>query len=293
MAETAPAAAPATPNPATNPATSAGKEPAAEPAVPAPPPKKYKVKVEDQETEVDETELVSGYQLKKASMKKFEEAAAVRKQVEGLLQYVKQNPFDPRLKQIFGEDWNPEALAEDMVIKKYEREKMSPEQQELADLREREKQRALAEEQAKKDQETQEFEKNVEIQRQKLISDFVPAIEKMGLPKNTESMRRMVHVLRMSNMNGIPLAPDQIAEQVHEDYANELRTYAGAKQGQSLLDILGPELRKAIRKAEVAAVRGGNLPNGGQEQPKPQIDPKLTGRAAYEARMQAMIKGAR
>src|SRR5262249_33878580 len=86
-------------------------------------PRKYKVNAEGQVVEVDEQELLSGYGLRKTSMRRMEEAANARRQAEAIVDYVLKHPDDPRLKE-YGFDFD--KVAEDYVAKKYGRQQMDP-----------------------------------------------------------------------------------------------------------------------------------------------------------------------
>lgn len=251
---------------------------------PPPPPKKYKVKVDDSELEVDENELVSSYQLRRASQKRFEEASEARKQAEAILQFAMKHPNDPRLKE-FGFDWD--KTAEEYVVNKYSREKMTPEQRELEDFRTREKQRLEAEAKAKEESEKTVAQQRAEAKKQELLQEFVPALKKHKLPENTESIRRMAHFyrtyLKLDPDNKPPV--DLLAQEVRESYVHEYRNTLGGLEGDDLLETLGDDLRKKIRKAEVARVRGGTPPGSLPPPPKPNGNPQLKGYDRWLSRL--------
>lgn len=241
MPEAAAAVAAPVEAPVTEPST---PEPELQPNEPVS--KKYKVKVDDQELEVDEKELLNGYGLRKASMKRFEDAARLQKEsdaVQAKLKYLEEN-FD--------------SIAEEFILKKYQKSQMTPEQAELENYREQEKQRKAQEAAAKEDAEKQQLEvKKTEIQKS-LEGRFLGIIEKTGLPKTTDTVRRLALFYDIGYKSGIDLPDETLASEVEESYNREWKGHLASKaqkSGDALLDALGPELLKQIRKADIARIR--------------------------------------
>jgi hypothetical protein len=120
--------------------------------------KKYKVKVDKEELEVDEDELIRSYSHKKASDKRFMEAAEMRKQVDAQLAQLK----DP--KAIFGymkQNFSKEIteLAKDYIYEQIQEEAMSPEQRAARD-KDRELEDYRAKDKEAKEKAAKEAEEN-------------------------------------------------------------------------------------------------------------------------------------
>ena len=95
----------------------------------------YRVKIDGQEMEVDESELLAGYQRAKAANKRFEEAAKQRKQAEHFLKLLRTDPVKVLQHPEVGHDVR--QLAEDYLAEIIKKEKMSPEEREKAELKEK------------------------------------------------------------------------------------------------------------------------------------------------------------
>jgi len=93
-----------------------------QPATPAPEPtpevRKYKVKVDGAEAEVDETELVASYQKGRSADKRFQEAAELKKQVLDFVENIKNNPTE--LLSQLGHD--PKEWARQLLLAEIEAE---------------------------------------------------------------------------------------------------------------------------------------------------------------------------
>ena len=81
-------------------------------------PRKYKVKVDGFESEVDETELINSYQKGRSADKKFQEAADLRKQLETFVENVKADPA--QLLEQLGH--NPKEWARNLLLAEIEAE---------------------------------------------------------------------------------------------------------------------------------------------------------------------------
>ena len=101
------------------------------------PARKYKVKIDDTEEEIEESELLKGYQKAKSSDRRFQEAAQLRKeaseseeQMRDLFQQLRDNPD---LLEELGID--VDDYAQKRMLRNLERSLKSPEELELEELR--------------------------------------------------------------------------------------------------------------------------------------------------------------
>jgi hypothetical protein len=99
-----------------------------------PPATRIKVKVDGQELELSQEELVRDYQMRQASEKRFQEASKLRQEAQAqidALQYAKENPIE-FFKQT---GVNAKAFAEQVLLQELEESMLSPQERELRDLR--------------------------------------------------------------------------------------------------------------------------------------------------------------
>ena len=231
------------------------------------PPKKFKIKVDGSEEELDEDTIVKLAQLGRASNKRFQEAAQVRKQAEEFINLLKQDPRKVLTNPAIGVD--PYKLAEDWLIEKLEQEKLSPEQQKIREyeqkLRSYEEEKRQQEEQRK----AQEQEKLLAHYSQEYEKNIQDALASSGLPRTAKTVSRMAEYMSLALKNGIDLEPKNVVELVRQDYMKEIADLIGQTDGDALLQILGDNVANKIRKTDLARLKSP------QQQPKPQ--PKMDG----------------
>jgi hypothetical protein len=218
--------------------------------------RKFKVKVNDVEEEVSEDDLIAGYQTRKSSDAKFQEAATLRKQAEQFVHMLKTDPVKLLTHPALGHDMR--KLAEEYLGKQLQEELMDPKDKEIRDIKAK-----LAEhEEAKKAVEKEEQDRQATQLREQYIEDytkdFIPALETAGLPKSEMTVRRMAYYTHAALKQGIKLPAQNAAELVKQDYIKEQQALYGALDGDMLLQLLGPEIAKKIRKYDVDKLKGGN-----------------------------------
>lgn len=196
------------------------------------PSKRYKVKVDDTEEEVDEAELLSGYQKSKASAKRFEEAAQLRKEIEEFVGQIKQDPKallkrlghnvdspDELIQALYGK--SAKDYAEELLMRELEESLLSPEEKELRSLR------------ADKEARQREEESRAEQQKQ-------ARVEAMRVQAAEEIQSEVIQAIQESGMQATPRLVYQIASQLLEELDN-------AEEGDNFVK---PDARKALGKAK-------------------------------------------
>jgi len=98
-------------------------------------PSKYKVKVDGNEMDVALEELITSYQTRSASDKRFNEAAKMRKEIDSLIEAVEKDPFAiHKLKGIDARKAAEELLLAE-IQKEEEASRLTPEQKEIRELK--------------------------------------------------------------------------------------------------------------------------------------------------------------
>lgn len=206
--------------------------------------KKYKVKDGDDELEVDEDEVVRGYQRARAANRKFEEASQVKKQVESFVQALKANPWQA-LQQL-GID--PDEAAYSRVKTKIEREMMSPE--EIRAQKEREEYELDREELKKyKEQEAKvKFEQEKARAFDSYAKKFTQALEAADIPRSPFTVKRMAEYERQARQAGYELTAQELGELVKEDFHGERSPAYETMNGKQLINYLGTGAVEKIRE---------------------------------------------
>jgi hypothetical protein len=207
-----------------------------------------KLKVDGQEFELPESEVISLAQQGKSANKRFQEAAATRKEAETIVNYLKNNPKEA-FKRL-GIDVR--KFSEDTLMEILQQEQMSPEQRKAQEnehrLREYE-----AKEKALREQEQQA--KMAELERQHAEhydKMFVQALTESGLPRTAYTVKRMAELTMVNIKKGLNLEPSQLAKIVREDYENEIKSMFGQADGDTLMNLLGKDGVKKLSKAQLA-----------------------------------------
>lgn len=258
-------------------------------------PKKYKVKIDDEELEVDEDEVVRGYQHARAANKKFQEAAAERKAAEQAKEEAKRVAEDrwAKLKtdpfKVLSElGINPRELSEEYLLKALEEEMMSPAEKEKAELTkklqeyEAKEKTAKEQEEAVKKQEEEKTKQEEILQLQKKYeqeyeSQFIKALESTKLPKNPTTIRRIAEIVMQFQQQDIDIPVEHAIRIVEQDYNRGISELVKSLEGDSLVQFLGNDVVDKIRKHTLSKVKNPIVPTAAdvKETPsKKKEDPK-------------------
>ena len=236
-----------TPNTTESPATVAANE-----AI-----RKFKVKVDGAEEEVDEDTLLKAYSKIKGADKRFEEGAKARKQAEKFVELMKNDPW-AALEQM---GLNPDDLSQQRIMRKIEQEMMTPEQRELAEAKARLK--AIDEERTAR--ETEEKNKQADALRDQLQSEYITmfkeALDSESLPLTNWTQQRMTQYFLHAAEAGINVTAKQVAEQVKLDYTKAIQDIMGQSTGDALSKLLGDDIVKKIRTHDVERIKQPNFVN--------------------------------
>lgn len=234
--------------------------------------RKYKVKVDGAELEVDETELLRGYGHQKAANKILQEGKLARKQAEEFISMMKDKGklFDAIKK--LGHD--PRQLAEQYLAQQLEDEMMDPRDKELRDTKSKLKQ---IEEMERMQREAVEAKRNEALKAkyaQEYTDQFVEALSKSGLPASKPMVAEMAKYIGRAAKIGFKMTPDEAAQLVHQDLQNQHRSIIGETDGELLIKLLGEDVANKIRKWDTSRVK---TPEQFLRTPEHQGEPKQRG----------------
>jgi hypothetical protein len=192
-------------------------------------------------------------QMSKMSQKRAQEAAELRKkdlhrdaQLEEFINTLKSNP-DLILEQM-GIDVN--QFAEGVLAKEVEKMQMTPEERELAELREELAKIKEAEAKAKEEAELREQE----VLRDKFAAEYeknlIDSIEANGLPNSPHIINQLVSMVSEAHKNGLDLDFADVAPLVKEEYEADVRRRVSGLSTEDLLSILTEDsLSELVAKA--------------------------------------------
>ncbi|NJO18760.1 MAG: hypothetical protein HC838_00040 [Spirulinaceae cyanobacterium RM2_2_10] len=215
--------------------------------------RKFKVKVDGQDLEIDESELIRGYSHQKAANKMLQEGTTARKQAEEFISMMRdpQKFYDTAKK--LGHD--PRKLAEEYLAKQLEAELMDPRDRELAETKAKLKH---MEDLDKAEKEKIESQRN-EVLKQKYAKDysdqFVSALEQTGLPATKPMVGEMAKYISRAAKIGFKMTANEAAQLVMEDVQSAHRKLIGDSDGEVLMKLLGDEVANRVRKYDTQRLK--------------------------------------
>ncbi len=215
--------------------------------------RKYKLKVDGEEVEVDETELKRGYTHQRAANKILQEGKLARKQAEEFIAMMKdpKKIWEAALK--LGHD--PRKLSEEYLGSILEDEMMDPKDKELRDTK---KKLSDLEDMDKAEKKAKEDKLHADLKEKfaKEYSDqFVKALQDTQIPPTKEMVAEMAKYIQRSAAIGFKLSPDEAAKLVKEDLEVKLRRIIGESDGETLLKLLGDDVANKVRKFDTSRVK--------------------------------------
>ena len=229
--------------------------------------RKLTIKTDGREEELDEEDVIKLAQLGRASNKRFQEAAQMRKQAENFISLLQKDPLkvlsDPSI------NVNVREFAEQYLLREIEKETLSPEQRQIAEYEE--KLRAIDDEKktAKEQQETEERDQLRIQYSQEYEGQIQDALSSTGLPRTHFTVRRMVEYMTTALNNGIDLPAKNVAALVRQDYLSDMNSLIGHYEGDQLIAMLGDGVANKIRLADLARLEAGTYQ--GSKSPKQEV----------------------
>jgi hypothetical protein len=230
--------------------------------------RKYRLKVEGQEIEVDEDELKKGYSHSRAASMRMQEAtelkkqaAAERQQYNELLTQFEQDPW--KLFELLKKD--PDTAAEERLLRKLEYESMTPQQRALY-----EKERSLT----AKERDLKEFE---ELKRkheealaeqeqealtykavQQIDNEIGAAFDATGTKPTPRTVARVAEIMlaHLDSEDGERLDAGKALGIFQNEMKGEIGTYLSSLNAEQLIQALPKESLDAIRKHFLNEARG-------------------------------------
>lgn len=233
----------------------------------APQPRKYKVKVDQEEMEVDEEELLKGYQLSKASNKRFQEASTLQKQVERLIEDSRKDPR--KMFEVLG--LNPREWSEQLLLQELEESLLTPadkqrrqEQQELEEYR----QQKLT---AKQKQEEAEKASYFEKASQEIDDEISQVLIESNLKPTARNIARMAeYMLASMGEDGSRLSAKDAFGKVRNDYSQDIQDLLQTTPIEKLIELLPKNFINELRRHELSKVTQAQLPSFSKPGSKPQ-----------------------
>lgn len=224
---------------------------------------KHRVKVNNQELEVPYEELLSGFGITKAANQKFEQAAALRKEVDSFIDTLKSGNL--RVLEELGvpkdtlNNW-AEAQLQDYLeyenLSEADKKRLKAEQE--RDLYKKQIEEA---EEKKKQEQYAALEQQVTSELDLELGNAIKELqEAQGLdPKRpvepwfiARAADLMISDLEAGDPSAPRLSAKAAAQRAWQQVENTVKNYLGAVRTDKLIELLPPSVRDAIRNADVS-----------------------------------------
>lgn len=221
--------------------------------------KTYRVKIDGQEVDVTEDELLKGYQSTKSAQQRFSEAAVMRKQAEEFVRLAKSDP--KKLLSHPGIGIDLKEFANTILREQIEEEMLSPEEKDLRDTKLKlarfEAERRKADEDARQ----AELDKYTRLYEEEYTTKIVSALESSGLPKTEGTVKKMASMMLLAIQNGLDVQPADVVEFVRKDYIAEVKSLFGSANEDIILSLLGEDVTNKVVRGHLNKTKSKqNLP---------------------------------
>jgi hypothetical protein len=221
--------------------------------------RKYKLNVNGRESEREFTdeEIQRRLQTWEAIDEKSKKASEIESQMKNFVQALKSDPLAVLEKLGLGDKLD--ELSEKRLTTKVKNELMSPEERELAELREfrrqsEERQKAQEEEGRTKAEQAQ-FEEHRSRATKYYDEKITEVLNQSDLPRTPFTIKRIAEVLYSALSKGYELDINTAVDMVRDGYMSDIQSMFGDVPPEKMLKILGPELAKKIRQHDIAQLK--------------------------------------
>ncbi len=243
---------------------------------------KHKIKVDQQEAELDYDELVRRAQKGTAADKRLAEAAALRKQLESTW-----NATDPT--HFFkSRNLDPEQWAEQLLIKKLKLQNMSPEERaahEKGELERAEREREKAEIEQLRQEKQQMLTQQVVQRLDQEITDAFKAIGRTPTPAVVKRMAELMD-MHMETHDGEFMPAAKALEIALSGRQSDAAEYLQSLTAEQLRQILPKKLLDDLRRQDVELVRSQSplrtqKTNGASQPSTPAVKKRISTEEAF------------
>lgn len=215
--------------------------------------KKFKLVIDGNEEEVEEAELIKRAQMATSANKKYQEAAKIRKQSEQLINMLKTDPWRVLAHPSLGHDLR--KIAEEFVYQRIQEDKMTPEQRELMEVKEK----------LRVKEETEQVQKDAEVEKQnatlrahyedEYTKDILDTLKVSGLPQTARTVKQMAYYMYQGLERGVEMRAADVVKMVEEDYKKDIQEFIAPLDGDRLSNFLSEDLLKKIRGIDMARLK--------------------------------------
>jgi hypothetical protein len=225
--------------------------------------KKYKVKINGKESELDEATLIRMAQMGGSAQEKFQRVAHLEKLEKAIEsgdhRTVRKLMGDDRFHKISVEYFN-ERLAE---------EEMSPKERELKKREEALREHEDKQKSEREERESKQMQALEDYYAEKFDTEFVSAMKESGLPQTPFVVKRMAELMQLNLTKNINASPAQIAKIVKDEARSNIKQLLKSLPEDELASELGEDVEELFRKRSMKKL-GNPLANNKAPHPSQQ-----------------------
>lgn len=215
--------------------------------------RKYKVKVEGKDIEVDEKELLRGYGHQRAASKALNEGKALRAQAENFIQMLKDEGQLRDVLKRLGHD--PRKLSEKILAEHLEDELMDPKDKRLKFLETEFTKREQKEKLEKEAFEKRAHEQRIQKYQEKYEKEILTELEKGKLPKTKNTVGRIAAYIKKAAEHKIEMTTQEAAQLVAQDLREEHKLIAVDSEIEALINTYGDDFLNKVRKYDTSRLK--------------------------------------
>ena len=218
--------------------------------------KKFKLKVDGEEIEEeidfnDEAGIVQRLQLAKAAKKRMAEAVNARKQAMEIVKAFEKDP-ESMLERLGDKG---REIAEKYLMKHIQESMMSPEEKRLKELEKKVETYEQREAREKQEREAEAIAKKESEYANSFQQTIISALQKSGLPKTPQIVKRMAAIMQRNLEFGLELTPDDLVTEVKQELTELFQAISKDSDADHLLNILGKDAANKIRKHDLKSLQ--------------------------------------
>lgn len=195
------------------------------------------------------------FQKSLAADQRLQEAAIMRREAEAMRSMLNDPAKVMDLWRQNGID--PDQIATQRIYERMQQEAMTPEQREIAQLRQQIQERERLAEQEKMTAEERQIEEYRTGYAQWLESNLTEALKAENLPKSAYWTKQAAFKLKAANDAGVEMSPREAVQAAKDEMGDTLREIIGAMDPAQILQILGEETGMKIGQHLATRAKAG------------------------------------
>ena len=201
--------------------------------------RRFKLKINGNEREVDQKTLVALAQKGGAADQKFQKSAENQRRIEKLIKQAKQDP-DAFIKEVLGED--AVEYSKKRLSRELENLSLTPEQKELRDYKAKVESYEAEKKANEENRQRQASDKAVAHWTKHYDTVLPEAIKSAGLPLTEDVIRHATDIMIANLEEGFDLPMEAVMDLTKDRYLTSVKKFLSSADKDKLVDLLGEDV---------------------------------------------------